>query len=95
MASLFKALTRRKKNPVPRTQAQRFILQLMVTMFAEDIDLLPSGMVVTLVDDCLNNGQSAYDLFNGLFLQMNSPKPAKGGRFQDVRYFNGGLFSDD
>ena len=93
MASLFKALTRRKRNPVPKTQAQRFILQLMVAMFAEDIDLLPSGMVVTLVDDCLNNGQSAYDLFNGLFLQMNSPKPAKGGRFQDVRYFNGGLFS--
>ena len=93
MASLFKALTRRKKNPVPKTQAQRFILQLMVAMFAEDIDLLPSGMVVTLVDDCLNKGQSAYDLFNGLFLQMNSLKPAKGGRFQDVRYFNGGLFS--
>ena len=93
MAFLFKELTRRKKNPVPKTQVQRFMLQLMVAMFAEDIDLLPSGMVVTLVDDCLNKGQSAYDLFKGLFLQMNSPEPAKGGRFQDVRYFNGGLFS--
>ena len=93
MASLFKVLTRRKKNSVPKTQAQRFILQLMVAMFAEDIDLLPSDMIVTLVDDCLNKGQSAYDLFNGLFLQMNSSKPAKGGRFQDIRYFNGGLFS--
>ena len=93
MASLFKALTRRKKNLVPKAQAQRFVLQLMVAMFAEDIGLLPSDMVVTLVDDCLNKGQSAYDLFNGLFLQMNLSKPAEGGRFRDVRYFNGGLFS--
>ena len=93
MASLFKALTRRKKNPIPRAQAQRFILQMMVAMFAEDIDLLPSGTVVSLVDDCLNKGQSSYDLFNGLFLQMNSPKKATAGRFRDVRYFNGGLFS--
>lgn len=93
MASLFKALTRRAKNPVPRAQAQRFILQMMVAMFAEDIDLLPSGTVVSLVDDCLNKGQSSYDLFNGLFQQMNSPKRATAGRFKDVRYFNGGLFS--
>lgn len=93
MASLFKALTRRKKNPVPRPQAQRFILQMMVAMFAEDIDLLPRNTVVSLIDDCLNKGQSSYDLFNGLFSQMNSPKRATAGRFKDVRYFNGGLFS--
>lgn len=93
MAALFKALTRRKQNPIPRPQAQRFILQMMVAMFAEDIDLLPSGTVVSLVDDCLNRGQSSYDLFNGLFLQMNSPNRATAGRFKDVRYFNGGLFS--
>ena len=93
MASLFKALTRRKKNPIPRAQAQRFILQMMVAMFSEDIDLLPSGTVITLIDDCLSKGQSSYDLFNGLFRQMNSPKRAAAGRFKDVRYFNGGLFS--
>lgn len=94
MASLFKALTRRAKNPVPRPQAQRFILQMMVAMFAEDIDLLPRNTVVSLIDDCLNRGQSSYDLFNGLFSQMNSPKRATAGRFKDVRYFNGGLFSN-
>lgn len=93
MAQLFKTLTRRPKKPVPRSQAQRFILQLMVAMFAEDIDLLPTGSIVSLVDDCLNKGQSSYDLLNGLFQQMNSPKRASAGRFRDVRYFNGGLFS--
>lgn len=93
MASLFKALTRRKKDPIPRAQAQRFILQMMVAMFAEDIDLLPRNTVISLIDDCLNKEQSSYDLFNGLFSQMNSPKKANAGRFKDVRYFNGGLFS--
>ncbi|KTR83762.1 DNA methyltransferase [Novosphingobium barchaimii] len=93
MASLFKALTRRSKNPIPRAQAQRFILQMMIAMFSEDIDLLPAGTVVTLIDDCLNKGQSSYDLFNGLFQQMNSAKRATAGRFKEVRYFNGGLFS--
>lgn len=94
MAQLFKALTKRKKNPIPRAQAQRFILQMMVAMFAEDIDLLPPGTVITLIDDCLNKGQSSYDMFKGLFEQMNSPKKATAGRFKDVRYFNGGLFSE-
>ncbi|WP_276912369.1 DNA methyltransferase [Hyphomonas atlantica] len=94
MASLFKKLTNREKNPIPRPQAQRFILQMMVAMFAEDIDLLPAGTVVSLVEDCLKKGQSSYDLFNGLFQQMNSPKQASAGRFKNVRYFNGGLFSE-
>lgn len=62
-------------------------------MFGEDIDLLPAGTVKSLADDCLERGQNAYDLFEGLFRQMNSDKPAKGGRFKGVRYFNGGLFA--
>jgi hypothetical protein len=77
---------------VPRTQAQRFVLQLVVAMFSEDIDLLPAGMVLQLTRDCLDHGQSFYDLFGGLFSQMNSPKPASGGHFKGVPYFNGGLF---
>lgn len=93
MAELFKELTRRKTNPIPREQAQRFLLQMMVTMFAEDIDLLPSGIVTELIEDCRTKGQSSYDLFGALFTQMNTKKKATGGRFKDVRYFNGGLFS--
>jgi hypothetical protein len=93
MAELFKRLTRRVKNPVPREQAQRFVLQTVVAMFAEDIDLLPAGTIKGIVDDCLHNKQSSYDLFGGLFRQMNDPNAAKGGRFVGVRYFNGGLFS--
>ncbi|WP_323760551.1 class I SAM-dependent DNA methyltransferase [Maricaulis sp.] len=93
MAALFRSVTERNLNPVGRDAAQRFVLQLMVAMFAEDIDLLPSGTVVNIVYDCLNNGQSSFDLFGGLFRQMDTEEPAKGGRFKGVRYFNGGLFN--
>jgi SAM-dependent methyltransferase len=93
IAELFKRLHRRVGEPVARTQAQRFVLQAVVAMFAEDIDLLPAGTVQTIVDDCLEHNQSPFDLFGGLFRQMNSPTPARAGRFKGVRYFNGGLFS--
>ncbi|SFH66946.1 DNA methyltransferase [Bradyrhizobium sp. Gha] len=93
MAELFKKLTHRTSNAVPRVQAQRFVLQTVIAMFAEDIDLLPSGTVKGIVDDCIEHKQSSYDLFGALFHQMNSPTPATGGRFKGVRYFNGGLFS--
>lgn len=93
MAALFRTLTHRQKDPVARAQAQRFVLQTVVAMFGEDIDLLPAGTVKSLADDCLERGQSAYDLFEGLFRQMNSDRPAEGGRFKGVRYFNGGLFA--
>jgi hypothetical protein len=40
MADLYRRLVTRVKQPVPREQAQRFVLQLLVAMFAEDVDLL-------------------------------------------------------
>ncbi len=93
MAELFRKLTKRPVKPIPRPQAQRFVLQTVVSMFAEDIDLLPSGTIKGIVDDCLDNKQNSYDLFGGLFGQMNSSTPATGGRFKGIRYFNGGLLS--
>lgn len=91
-ADLFQQLIKRPKKPVPREVAQRFVLQLVIAMFAEDIDLMPSGTVTQIVRDCLDHKQSSYDLFNQLFTQMNSKKAATGGRFVEVPYFNGGLF---
>lgn len=89
VAQLFNALIGRG---IARPEAQRFVLQIVVAMFAEDIGLLPASIVYNIVQDCLHKGQNSYDLFGGLFQQMNSKKPAAGGRFKDVPYFNGGLF---
>jgi hypothetical protein len=89
VAQLFNALIARD---MARAQAQRFVLQIVVAMFGEDTGFLPAGMVYGIVQDCLKNQQSSYDLFGALFHQMNNPQPASGGRFQAVPYFNGGLF---
>jgi hypothetical protein len=63
VAALFNALVARG---IDRQRAQRFALQMVVAMFAEDIDLLPAGMVYGLVDDSRRRGQKPYDLFGGL-----------------------------
>jgi len=89
VAKLFNSLVERG---IKRETAQRFVLQAIVAMFSEDIGLLPSNIVYTLTRDCLEKKQSSYDLFKGLFEQMNSTEPAQGGRYKDVPYFNGGLF---
>jgi SAM-dependent methyltransferase len=91
VARVFKSLTTQYKGRTDREGAQRFILQCVVAMFSEDVDLLPRGLFSELLKDCRNGG-SAYDLLGALFHQMNNPNPARGGRFQNVRYFNGGLF---
>ena len=70
----------------------RFILQCVVAMFSEDFDLLPKGLFSELLNDSAG-GESSYDLLGSLFRQMNSEAHARGGRFRDVSYFNGGLFS--
>lgn len=89
VAKVFRSLVARGED---RTRAQRFVLQTVVAMFAEDVDLMPRGMVSRLVADCFESEKS-YDLFGGLFQQMNSAEPARGGRYKDVPYFNGGLFA--
>ncbi|MGO9244285.1 MAG: DNA methyltransferase [Verrucomicrobiia bacterium] len=75
-----------------RERAQRFILQAVIAMFSEDIGLLPEDLFTVLVDECIH-GADSYDLIGGLFRQMNDSKPARGGRYGGVDYFNGGLFA--
>lgn len=95
MAELYQELTRRPPpTRLSREDAQRLTLQLVIAMFAEDIDLLPASTITGIVRDCLENGQSSHDLLNGLFRQMNSKTPAKHGRYAGVPYFNGGLFAE-
>lgn len=81
------------RRPEPRERAQRFILQSVVAMFGEDTGLLPSGLFVELLDEARQHPERSYDLFGGLFRQMNTPEPARGGRYRGVPYFNGGLFA--
>lgn len=90
VAQVFNALIARGED---RSRAQRFILQCVFCLFAEDFSLLPKGLFTGLIADSAK-GASTFDLFGQLFRQMDSKERARGGRFQDVDYFNGGLFAD-
>ncbi|OEU71790.1 MAG: hypothetical protein BA863_02925 [Desulfovibrio sp. S3730MH75] len=89
IGELFKYLTfDRNEN---REDSQRFLLQCVLALFSEDFGLLPNFFFSEIIRDC-KYGASSYDLIGGLFKQMANPKPAKGGRFKEIKYFNGGLF---
>ncbi|AFZ25186.1 N-6 DNA Methylase [Cylindrospermum stagnale PCC 7417] len=81
-----------EKRGIEKLTAQRFILQCVLAMFAEDRQLLPRDMFISCVQDCMK-GASSYDVLGGLFREMNLPGKTPAGRYQGVDYFNGGLFS--
>ncbi len=89
LASVFNHMILRK---VPREEAQRFILQMLVALFAEDIDLLPRNFVTNLLNE-IKSSEDSYDLLGGLFEAMNRKGGTPAGRFKGIRYFNGGLFT--
>ncbi|MBD2393485.1 class I SAM-dependent DNA methyltransferase [Cyanobacterium aponinum FACHB-4101] len=71
---------------------QRFILQCVLAMFAEDRGLLPHNLFIRCVEECLE-GASSYDVLGSLFREMNNQGVTPAGKYQGVEYFNGGLFS--
>jgi type II restriction/modification system DNA methylase subunit YeeA len=88
LARCFNKLT---KRGIERPLAQRFILQTLISLFAEDIGLMEKYFVTRLLDDVDEN--TSFDLLGGLFRAMNNPGGNAGGRFKGVPYFNGGVFS--
>jgi len=90
LVGLFRSLVGRK---VERELAQRFTLQALMALFAEDIGLLEKYFFARLLDDCTTPAL-AHDLIGQLFTEMNAPGTTAGGRFKGVPYFNGGLFSE-
>ncbi|WP_271572311.1 class I SAM-dependent DNA methyltransferase [Bradyrhizobium sp. CCBAU 11386] len=69
-----------------------FINRLVFCMFAEDVDLLPNGMFKRMLEHAQTSPQHFQELATDLFRAMKS-----GGRvgFEQVAWFNGGLFNDD
>ncbi|MGE0087786.1 MAG: DNA methyltransferase [Desulfococcaceae bacterium] len=77
-----------------KEKIQKFVLQLLVCLFSEDIGLFPiADYFLALLQEGKKN-QSANEWITALFRQMNSPKKAKEGIFRDVNYFNGGIFKE-
>ncbi len=93
LAELFHSL----EPATGRNIAQRFTLQCMVAMFAEDVGLLPQATLPRLIEACkrsTGSSDNSHDLMALLFTMMNYPKhQRRGGRYHNVDYFNGGLFA--
>ncbi|WP_230971725.1 DNA methyltransferase [Nitrogeniibacter aestuarii] len=89
LASCFNSLL---KRGIDQPLAQRFILQMLMALFAEDIDLLAKYFVTRLLEDC-KTPEDSYDILGGLFEAMNTKGGVPGGRYKGVAYFNGGLFA--
>ncbi|HLO39919.1 MAG TPA: DNA methyltransferase [Phycisphaerales bacterium] len=90
LAAVYRSL--KGKPGVGAPLAQRFTLQALVCLFSEDIGLLPKHFFTQLLDECVDPPK-AFDLMDGLFRAMNSKDGARGGRFANVPYFNGGIFA--
>jgi hypothetical protein len=96
MGSLFRELKQQaaKSGQFTDHQAQRFVLQCVLCMFAEDREMLPNRQFSLALETCREKNESTFDVLSGLFSEMNTPGVTAGGRFKGTPYFNGGLFSE-
>jgi hypothetical protein len=99
MGELLTLLTNRQRDAVDPKTAQRFVLQCVLAMFAEDRKLLPEDLFIGMVRECLDRTRqgkpsNTYDILGNLFQEMNRPGITPAGRYQGVEYFNGGLFRE-
>jgi len=92
----YKSLLKRKTKP---EVALRYCLQLVLSMFAEDIGLLPNHIFTRIIEELSHEPGGgidiiprSYDMIGGLFREMNTPGITDGGNYKGVDYFNGGLF---
>jgi SAM-dependent methyltransferase len=96
MGSLFRELKQQaaRSGQFTDQQAQRFVLQCVLCMFAEDREMLPNRQFSLALETCREKNESTFDVLSGLFTEMNTPGVTAGGRFKGTPYFNGGLFSE-
>ena len=81
-------------NKYSKEEAQRFILQCVLCMFAEDSGLLPNVFFTRALNYCKEGKGNTYDVLGNLFTEMNTPGKTPSGMFEGTPYFNGGLFRE-
>lgn len=92
-AQVARVLNSMIKRGVERHQAQRFVLQCVMAMFAEDVRLLPGHFFTQALADA-QTGADAYDTLGSLFTAMNTSGATPGGKYRGTPHFNGGLFAE-
>ncbi|HYF53512.1 MAG TPA: DNA methyltransferase, partial [Salinarimonas sp.] len=74
-----------------------FLMRCIFTMFADDVDLIPKGEFIRLLERCVERPDAFAPLLEELWAKMDEKAHAK--RFYSafgthLRHFNGNLFSD-
>jgi len=100
IATAFADLAKKLRGDTPYGQAPKhdphrvahFLNKLLFCLFAEDIALLPNGLLTRLLENSKNNPESLQRMLKSLFATMT-----KGGEFgvEVISWFNGGLFDGD
>ena len=104
MAGVFSSLLKRSDRiGVSREVVVQYCMQCILSMFAEDVNLLPDSIFSRIIRECLDKQneqrtdeqcKESYDLIGLLFHEMNTKGITTGGRYKGVDYFNGGLFKN-
>ena len=96
ISDVYRSLTGRGVQP---EIALKYCLQMVLTLFAEDTELLPDHIFTRIIKELLlepGGGPDkvirSYDLISGLFNAMNTEGITPGGIYKGVDFFNGGLF---
>jgi hypothetical protein len=90
IGELYLSLTKRK---VDSEKAQRFVLQLVVSLFAEDVELVPKNTIFKILHEAIKKPiaqEELYELFTAMAEEKESKKPKK---YKNIPYFNGGIFT--
>lgn len=74
-------------------EVAHFINRLAFCMFAEDVNLLPSGFFTERLYRLVNHPERAVQALQSLFTAMAKPKGMYGD--EPIEWFNGGLFDDN
>ena len=80
------------KRGISKDKAQRFILQLVIALFSEDVGLLPRYTLYDILKKSIDNLKAQKELsflFKAMAIKNKFDKPKK---YQHIEYFNGGIF---
>ncbi len=91
VAAMYRSMVKRRVGPA---EALHYALQCIVSLFSEDVGLLPDKIFTRIIEECIQKKASPYDLIGGLFNEMNKPGITPAGYYKGVDYFNGGLFKE-
>lgn len=80
------------KKGVNEKKAQRFVLQIVVALFSEDVGLIPKYTAQKILSDIVKKSVDQKELETLLLSMATDKKQLKSKKYKDIPFFNGGLF---